>query len=199
LLYAGYIPIGNGPIKVKGRELDENKYQYRAYAIGEYAFLWQWFRKVRKDDEYKIRSEILVGLEREKEEFEKRMVQFENGRYSRLDIIIPRRYHDVVVWYTDSQNPNRRISLRLNDISIALAEMGVFYKGEARDPDQNYPTSPIEFWIQHIPSWPINLDVESAQGNDTFNESVTGEGVVHSVEVSDTPIPHIEQVMETSL
>ncbi len=38
---------------------------------------------------------------------------------------------------------------RINDLSIALASVGVFQKGEGGW-DQHYPSSPLRFWLDHI-------------------------------------------------
>jgi hypothetical protein len=59
------------------------------------------------------------------------------------------------MWYrnsSDTQNPTERSeheTLRINALSIALAELGIFQKGEGGW-DQKYPSSPLQFWNRHI-------------------------------------------------
>ncbi len=59
------------------------------------------------------------------------------------------------MWYRnspDTPTPTERSeseTLRINAFSIALAELGVFQKGEGGW-DQKYPSSPLQFWNRHI-------------------------------------------------
>jgi hypothetical protein len=59
------------------------------------------------------------------------------------------------MWYRnspDTPTPTERSeyeTLRINAFSIALAELGVFQKGEGGW-DQRYPSSPLQFWNRHI-------------------------------------------------
>lgn len=59
------------------------------------------------------------------------------------------------MWYRHSPNvptPTKRSdheTLRINGLSIALAELGVFQKGEGGW-DQKYPSSPLDFWNRHM-------------------------------------------------
>lgn len=59
------------------------------------------------------------------------------------------------MWYRHSSNtptattPSEPETLRINAFSIALAELGVFQKGEGGW-DQKYPSSPLDFWNRHM-------------------------------------------------
>jgi|GEM_PF-1864385 len=59
------------------------------------------------------------------------------------------------MWYHHSSLPpsttrrDQRDTLRVNAFSIALAQLGVFQKGEGAW-DQRYPSSPLEFWKSHV-------------------------------------------------
>ena len=66
----------------------------------------------------------------------------EDGRYS---VFIGSSYEkgDVRLVYNGNQ------FLRLNIISIAIASLGILYKGEATTCDQAYPVSPLQFYQEH--------------------------------------------------
>jgi hypothetical protein len=72
--------------------------------------------------------------------------------------------NDVTIIYKDPTDPTVERVLRLNEISIALVRIGIFYKGEPEDNifrgvgtsmhwDQCYPSSPLQFWEHHIAPW----------------------------------------------
>jgi serine/threonine protein kinase/serine/threonine protein phosphatase PrpC len=92
------------------------------------------------------------------EQTSQRVNILEGGRY---DVFMSRAFEgqqDVVLYYWDSDGKKR--VLRLNAISIALARMGIFYKGEPADDlftqrgakywDQAYPSSPRAFYERHM-------------------------------------------------
>jgi len=90
----------------------------------------------------------------------------ENGRYivSMTRLIFGRP--DVLLGYQDPFDPGKQRTLRLNAISIALAKKGIFYKGAPEDNlyqgmrqlhwDQTYPTSPKDFYENHIERRQVN-------------------------------------------
>ena len=86
----------------------------------------------------KYRGELVGGVN-----------SFENGKYtvfmSRLFLGRP----DVTIKYEVAEGHGAQHTLRLNNISIYLALMGIFYKGTGGW-DQHYPNSPKEFWQHHV-------------------------------------------------